>query len=164
MPFVQWIMQNLQPMTAGVVIDGIALVNKLIAQVASGGATISGNSDNIVIKLIDGVVIDGFAPVEAQYNITTTGGVEIQGEAEVAFNAVLRKLLPFTIDDTVYLANGQRYTVLAFHWNLESELLYEITNYNTTTWIAASLLYRDNSVFLQNQLASIDQQIANLSA
>jgi hypothetical protein len=164
MPFVQWIMQNLQPMTTGVEVDGIALVNKLIQQVASGGATISGVSGSIVIKVNDGVIIDGFAPVDAEYSVTTTGGVELTGDAGLAFDVVLRELLPFTIDDIVYLEDGTRYIVRGFYYNLDSELIYEISDVNTTRWIPSSFLYRDNSVFLQNQLALVDQEIANLSA
>jgi hypothetical protein len=164
MPFVQWTMQNLQPMSTGVVVDGVALVQKLIEQVASGGAILSGTSDNLVIKLVDGVLIDGFVPVDAQYNITTTGGVLLSGQAEIEFNVVLRQLLPFTIDDIVYLENGQRYIVRGYYWNLDSELIYEISNVNSTQWIPSLFLYRDNSIFLQNQLNTIDQEIANLSA
>lgn len=164
MPFAQWIMQNLQPMSTGVVVDGVALVKKLFDKVASGGAFLSGTSDNLVIKLVDGVLIDGFVPVDAQYNITTTGSVEITGEAEVEINAILRNLLPYTVNDIVYLANGRRYIVTSFHWNLDSELIYEISNLNETTWVAESLLYRDNSLYLQEQLSILDQQIANLGA
>ena len=164
MPLIQWIMQNLQPQKFGVVVDGVALVEKLMQAVASGGATISGTANEYVIKVINGVVIDGFSTVQADLNITTTGGVQISGAAELSFNAILRKVLPYTIGDTVYLVDGQQYSILAFYWDLDAELTYQITNFNTTSYVPVSLLYPDRSAFYLNQLSIIDQNIANLSA
>ena len=164
MPLIQWIMQNLQPQKFGVVIDGVALVEKLMQAVASGGATISGTANEYVIRINNGVVIDGFSTVQADLNITTTGGVEISGAAELSFNSVLRKVLPYTIGDTVYLSDGQQFTILGFYWDLDAELTYEISNYNLTEWVPVSLLYPDRSIYFSTQLANIDQNIANLSA
>lgn len=163
MPLIQWIMQNLQPTNFGVVADGVALVQKLMQVVAAGGATISGVSDSFVIKIGKGVVIDGFATVETELNVTTTGGVELSGAAELEFNAVLRKILPYSVGDTVYLSDGQQYTILAFYWDLDMELTYQIENFATTSWVPVSLLYPDRSIYLNNQLSIIDQNIQSLS-
>jgi hypothetical protein len=164
MPLIQWIMQNLQPTAAGVLVDGVAMVEKLMNVVAAGGGTVSGVSDNYIIKIRNGVVIDGFSPVQADYNITTTGGVEISGEAFLSFDSVLRKLLPYSLGDTVYTEDGLQYSVLGFYWDLDAELTYEITNGNTTFFTPQSLIYRDRSLYYLSQLALIDQQIAALSA
>lgn len=164
MPLIQWIMQNLQPSSNGVLVDGAAMVEKLMNVVAAGGATISGISDNYVIKTNDGVIIDGFSPVQADYNITTTGGVEISGEAFLSFDSILRKLLPYNLGDTVYTADGLQYSVLGFYWDLDAELTYEITDGNKSFFTPQSLIYRDRSFYYLSQLSLIDQRIETLSA
>ena len=157
-------MQNLQPTAAGVLVDGAAIVEKLINVAASGGATISGQSGNFVITTKNGVVIDGFSPVQADYNITTTGGVEISGEAFLSFDSVLRKLLPYSLGDTVYTEDGLQYSVLGFYWDLDAELTYEITDGNKSFFTPQSLIYRDRSSYYLSQLSLIDQRIETLSA
>ena len=164
MPLIQWIMQNLQPTANGVVVDGVAMVEKLMNVVAAGGATISGVSGNYVITTNDGVKIDGFSPVQADYNITTTGGVEISGEAFLSFDSVLRKLLPYSLGDTVYTEDGLQYSVLGFYWDLDAELTYEITDGNKSFFTPQSLIYRDRSSYYLSQLSLIDQRIETLSA
>lgn len=156
-------MQNLQPTAAGVLVDGAAIVEKLINVAASGGATISGQSGNFVITTKNGVVIDGFSPVQADYNITTTGGVEISGEAFLSFDSVLRKLLPYSLGDTVYTEDGLQYSVLGFYWDLDAELTYEITDGNKSFFTPQSLIYRDRSSYYLSQLSLIDQRIETLS-
>jgi hypothetical protein len=164
MPLIQWIMQNLQPTSPDVLVDGASMIEKLINVASSGGATISGQSGNFIITTKKDVVIDGFSTVQADYNITTTGGVEISGEAFLSFDSVLRKLLPYSLGDTVYTEDGLQYSVLGFYWDLDAELTYEITNGNTTFFIAQSLLYRDKSLYYLSQLSFIDQKIESLSA
>ena len=156
-------MQNLQPQKYGVVIDGVALVNKLVTLAASGGVEISGNADEFVITVNDGVIIDGFSPSQGEFNSAFTGGVLIEGDALVEFNSLLRNIIPYSLGDTVYLADGSQYMVLGFFWNMDKELTYEITNYNTTTFVPQSLVYPDRSLYYQNQLTLIDQNIARLS-
>lgn len=164
MPLIQWIMQNLQPTAQGVLIDGEALVKKLVNIAASGGVEISGTSGVIVIKSIDGVIIDGFSPSQGEFNSAFTGGVELNGEALAEFNSILRNIIPYSLGDTVYTSNGFQYMVLGFFWNMDKELTYEITNYNETIFIPESMVYPDRSIYYQTQLAIADQKIANLSA
>jgi hypothetical protein len=164
MPLIQWIMQNLQPTSQGVVIDGVALVKKLVNLAGSGGVEISGTSDSIVIKSLDGVIIDGFSPSQSEFNSSFTGGVELNGEAFAEFNSILRNIIPYSLGDTVYTSNGLQYMVLGFFWNMDKELTYEITNYNETIFVPESFVYLDRSIYYQTQLSIIDRNIANLSA
>ena len=162
MPLIQWIMQNLQPTANGVVVDGVAMVEKLMNVVAAGGATISGVSGNYVITTNDGVIIDGFAPNEAEFNSQFTGGVELNGEAFLSFESILRKIIPYSLGDKVYMDNGLEYMVLGFFWDLDAELKYEITNYNETMFVAESLLYSDRNQYYANKHFLIDSQLNNL--
>ena len=111
-----------------------------------------------------GVVVDGTALVSKVTQPTISlGGLEINGSVQLSFDSVLRQLLPYTIGNTVYLENGQQYIVVGFYWNLDQELIYEIKDYTGKYWVPVSMLYRDRSIYYQNQLAIIDQQIADLS-
>ena len=111
-----------------------------------------------------GVVVDGTALVSKVTQPTISfGGIEINGSVQLSYGSVLRQLLPYTIGDTVYLEDGRQYIVAGYYWNLDAELTYEISDYNGKYWVPVSMLYRDRSIYLQNQLALIDQQIADLS-
>ena len=82
MPLIQWIMQNLSQQVNGPVLDGAAIVSKLIQQIGSGGVTIEGTAQNIVIKSSKGVVVDGFAEVDSQYNVVSSRSEEHTSELQ----------------------------------------------------------------------------------
>jgi hypothetical protein len=166
MPLIQWIMQNLQPTSDGVVVDGVALVKKLINQIGNGGVEVSGTAENIVIISREGVVINGFASVSQTQNYAFTGGVVVDGAAFVEISKEFKKKIQYLPGETVYF-NSQynTYTVLGFYYDLDDKIKYEIANPNKPTiFVYEQDLARDNESYLLFQLNKANKMIDYLSA
>lgn len=166
MPLIQWIMQNLQPTSEGVIVDGVALAQRLINKISSGGVEIAGDAENILIKFKQGVVIDGFATVSHVQNYTFTGGVEVDGAAFVELAKELKKSITYLPGETVYFGSSPvPYTVLGFYYDLDAKIKYEITNPNKpSAFVYEQDLARTNESYLVCSLNKANQMIDALSA
>lgn len=166
MPLIQWIMQNLQPSTESVVVDGVALVNRLINKIGNGGVEVAGDAENIIIKFKEGVQIDGFASVSHVQNYTFTGGVVVDGAAFEEIAKELKKSIAYLPGDTVYLSSSPSpYTVLGFYYDLDSKIKYEIANPNKPpAFVYEQDLARTNESYLVCELNKANQMIDALSA
>lgn len=165
MPLVHWIMQNLQPLSEGILVDGVALAQRLINKIADGGVEVAGDAENIIIKFKEGVEIDGFAPVSLVQNYVFSGGVEVDGAAFIEMTKDLKEKVAYLPGDICYLGNcPQPYTVLGFYYDLNSEIKYEIANSsNSSLFVYNNDLSRTNESYLLSQLELANQMIATLS-
>ena len=158
-------MQNLSQQVNGPVLDGVAIVNKLIQQIGSGGVTIEGTAQNILIKAARGVVVDGFAEVASEYNIVSTGSVEVSGAAFVEILQLLKVRIPYAPGDQVYtVTDCSAYTVQSYFYDLDDRIKFEISNGLTTLWVYDYDLTTSCNDLLLQQYSQADQMIKLLSA
>lgn len=164
MPIVTWIMQNLGPAVSGPVLDGMALVHKLVQLSASGGIEISGQAGEIFIKNKRGVEIDGLAQLAAMYNIVASGQVEISGEAFVELQRNINYRIRYIPGDTVFTANScAQYTVVAYFFSMEEGIKYQISNGMETLNVYDVDLYDTCENFLLAQFAKANEMVNILS-
>lgn len=165
MPLIQWIMQNLQPTSEGVIVDGVALAQRLINKIGSGGVEVAGDAENIIIKFKEGVVIDGFATVSHIQNYTFSGGVVLDGAAFDEIAKEFKKKITYLPGDTVFFsASPTPYTVTGFYYDLDDKIRYEIANPNKpTVFVYEQDLARTNESYIICQLNKANQMIEALS-
>jgi hypothetical protein len=164
MPLIQWIMQNLTPIqTGGAVIDGAAILEKIIPRVASGGVSVSGTAENIVLVFKQGVEIDGFATVSNNMNDVMTGSVEVSGEAFISIAKQLRIFINYLPGDQVYYNCGQ-FVILGYYYDLDDRIRYEITNNLGPSLFVYDYDLAINNSCLYDQLKEANDMIAMLSA
>jgi hypothetical protein len=167
MPLIHWIMQNLQPVKYGINIDGVALVKKLVEITASGGASLSGTNENIIFTFKNGISISGISSDKVEFNLDSSGTVEISGDAVIELNYVLKQVIPYSLGDTAYTIDGNKYLILGYFWDLDQTLKYEVQingSNDTTMFVDSSLLYKDLSFYYSNELYIAERNIKNLSS
>lgn len=165
MPLIQWIMQNLQPVSEGVIVDGVALAQRLINKIGSGGVEVAGDAENIIIKFRQGGEIDGFATVSHVQNYVFSGGVVVDGAAFDEIGKEFKKKISYLPGDTVFLAASPTpYTILGFYYDLDDKIRYEIANPNRpAVFVYEQDLARNNESYVVCQLNKANQMIEALS-
>ena len=158
-------MQNLQPISDGVVVDGVALAQRLINKIGGGGVEVAGDAENILIKFRQGVEIDGFAAVTHIQNYVFTGGVVVDGAAFEELGKEFKKKISFLPGDTVFLAASPTpYTIQGFYYDLDDKIRYEIANPNRQAeFVYEQDLARTNESYVVCQLNRANQMIEALS-